>query len=311
MSPLSSPLRETKIRPAASRTLKFPLVAGTHPCAAHQCAVSHSSSASRLVRAFVITLQVYNYFLLTELQRDRIEIILVSPRNPLNIGAVARAMANFGFAHLSVVAADDLQWRDAKSAVGAPELLANAHEPASVAEAVSNCTLVLGTGTLTYRKPEQPVIPLPELAPRIQQELARNGRIAILFGSEKRGLSRDDLSWCHALVEIPTNPQQPSMNLGQAAAVCLYELAQSRSEHASPEPAPLQAADSATLERLAALIEETMQAAHYSPASMREANQHDLRVTLRRLNPTPLDVRRILGLFRRILNRLRVKRESS
>jgi TrmH family RNA methyltransferase len=242
--------------------------------------------------------------MLTQAQRDRIEVILVSPRNPLNIGATARAMANFGFPHLSVVAAYEPHWREARSAVGAPELLAGAREYTTTPEAIAKNTLVFGTGTLTYRKPDQPVIQLPQLGPLVQQELDRNGRIAILFGSEKRGLSRNDLSWCHALVEIPTDPRQPSMNLGQAAAVCLYELACGCTRTTTaPTPQP-PAIDSATLDRLTHLIEETMLAAHYSPGSMRETNRHDLRVLLRRLNFSPLDARRIFGLFRRILNQL-------
>jgi TrmH family RNA methyltransferase len=215
-------------------------------------------------------------------------------------------MANFGFSHLSVIAAYEPHWRDARSAVGAPELLTNAREFTMVAEAIAKNTLVLGTGTLTHRKPDQPVISLPALGPLIQQELDRGGSIAILFGSEKRGLSRDDLSWCHALVEIPTDPRQPSMNLGQATAVCLYELAcgASNATHSVQKVAPPQVADSAALERLADLIEETMLAAHYSPESMRETNRHDLRVLLRRLNLSPLDSRRIFGLFRRILRKI-------
>ena len=257
--------------------------------------------------------------MLNQAQRDRLTVVLVSPRNPLNIGAVARAMANFGFAHLAVVDAYEPQWRDARSAVGAPELLQNAEATQSLAEAVARHTLVLGTGTLTYRRPDQPVVPLPALGPLVQQELDRNGRIAILFGSEKRGLSRDDLSFCHALVEIPTDPRQPSMNLGQAAAVCLYELAREAAQAAALSDAdtriPSEPAleppviDSATIERLGNLIEETMIAARYSPESMREINRHDLRVVLRRMNLSPLDSRRIFGLFRRILNRLRNRGE--
>jgi TrmH family RNA methyltransferase len=243
--------------------------------------------------------------LLSPAQRDRTDVVLVSPRNPLNIGAVARAMANFGFSHLTVVAAYEPHWRDARSAVGAPELLARAREFPSVPEAIANCTLVLGTGTLTHRKPDQPVIPLPALGPLIQQELAGNGRIGVLFGSEKRGLSRDDLSLCHALVEIPTDTRQPSMNLGQAAAVCLYELASGGTRN-NTEPDPARAAvSSAILERLGDLIQETMIAARYSPESMHAANRHNLRVLLRRLNLSPLDSRRIFGLFRRILHQLR------
>ena len=87
--------------------------------------------------------------MLPEDQRDRISVVLVSPRNPLNIGAAARAMANFGFSRLAVVAAYAPHWREARSAVGAPELLAFAVETETLPEAVAGCTLVLGTGTLT------------------------------------------------------------------------------------------------------------------------------------------------------------------
>jgi TrmH family RNA methyltransferase len=262
-------------------------------------------------------------------QRERLDVVLVSPRNPLNIGAAARAMANFGFSHLTVAAPYEPNWREAKSAVGAPEMLENARLTASLAEAVAGCTLVAGTGTLTHRKPEQTVVALPDLAPIFERELARGGRVALVFGAEKHGLTRDDLSFCHVLVEIPTDAHQPSMNLGQAVAVCLYELARSDADLARSDaelirsnepdqptlPALLEmslgltaaasaAPTSAALDRLADLIEETMTAADYSPPGMQAANRHDLRLLLRRLSLSTHDTRRILGLFRRILWRL-------
>jgi TrmH family RNA methyltransferase len=267
--------------------------------------------------------------LLTQAQRDRIEIILVSPRNPLNIGAIARTMANFGFSRLTVTAPYAPHWREARSAIGAPELLRNAHETESLAEAAADCTFVAGTGTLTHRKPEQRVLSLPELAPVFAHQLDRGGRVALIFGPEKHGLTRDDLSYCNALVQIPTDPRQPSMNLGQAAAVCLYELSREvapdaagrrglppfprekveRMGHGNLKADPATSsgelsATSSSLDRLAALIEETMIAAGYSPRAMQPANRHDLRLLLRRLALSSLDTRRMLGLFRRILYRL-------
>lgn len=243
----------------------------------------------------------------SEAQLDRIEIVLVSPRNPLNIGAVARAMANFGFEHLSVVAPYEAHWREAKSAVGAEDLLQNAKRAERVAEAVGKCTLVIGTGTLERRRPEQCVVLLPELAPLVREELERGGRVAVVFGPEKHGLTREDLSLCHLLVEIPTDKRQPSMNLGQAVAVCLYELS-ARIVTGAPEPAESDApkpADSSQLELLARVIEETITAANYSPAEMNAANRHDLRLLLRRLALEERDARRMVGFFRRILWRLR------
>jgi len=257
----------------------------------------------------LLTRALLTIALLTHVQRERLEVVLVSPRNPLNIGAVARAMANFGFAHLIVAAPYAPHWREAKSAVGAPEVLAGAREFATLSEAVAGCTFIAGTGTVIHRKPDQPVVPLPDLPPILERELARGGRVALVFGPEKHGLTRGDLSWCNVLVEIPTDPQQPSMNLGQAAAVCLYELARPAipfTELATLFTAPAEATpNSAGLDRLAELIEETMLAADYSPASMAAANRHDLRVLLRKLELSTLDTRRVMGLFRRILWRLK------
>lgn len=265
--------------------------------------------------------------------RDRLTVVLDSPRNPLNMGAAARALANFGFARLTVVAPYEPHWREAKSAVGAGDLLKSAHTAGSLNEAVADCTLVLGTATPSRRKLEQPVVLLPALAPLVQEELNRGGRVALIFGPEKRGLTRSDLALCHGLVQIPTQPRQPSMNLGQAVAVCLYELATRLEtprmmgapgpgspatgprgwgegpsplwtrEGASPATGP--PASSADIERLAGVMDQVMLAARYSPPAMREANRHDLRLLLRRIALSSSDARRALGFFRRILHRLR------
>lgn len=224
-------------------------------------------------------------------------------------------MANFGFSRLTVVAPYAPHWREARSAVGAPQLLRHAKETESLAEAVTDCTLVIGTGTLTHRKPEQRVIPLPGLPAPAEREIGSCGRVALVFGPEKHGLTREDLSHCHLFVEIPTDVRQPSMNLGQAVAVCLYELATSgfpMEDGRGMTAAPVASAHSGSktavsnhLEILAGLIEQVMEAANYSPASMKKANRHDLRLLLRRLAPTEKDSRRILGLFRRILWQLK------
>jgi tRNA C32,U32 (ribose-2'-O)-methylase TrmJ len=270
-------------------------------------------------------------------QLDSVDIVLVSPRNPLNIGAAARAMANFGFSRLSIVAPFAQNWMEAKSAVGAPDLLRDAKVYETLAEAVAHCTLVLGTGSLDRRRPVQTILGLPQAAAQIRATLAsqespgsakgtgfspymsqagldgalapeaNSARIALVFGSEKHGLTSDDLSWCHALIAIETCEAQPSMNLGQAVAVCLYEISR------NPEPSDSFTAqqlpkikgaehpDTEQLDRLAALVEETMEAVNYSTRGMRSANGEALRVLLRRLMPNEPDLRRMMGLFRRIL----------
>ena len=236
-------------------------------------------------------------------------VILVSPRNPLNIGAAARAMANFGLSDLVIVAPFAVNWTEAKSAVGAPDLLRQARVSATLAEAVCDCSLVIGTGSLDRRRPEQRVLTMCEAAAAMRTALdgAKDreedvtARVAVVFGSEKHGLTADDLTWCHAIAVIDTAPQQPSMNLGQAVAVALYELTRVADAGTGPTMFPTRMADSEQLERLAALVEETMEEANYLTRGLRSANGEALRILLRRLLPNDADLRRMMGLFRRIL----------
>src|SRR5213592_871535 len=88
---------------------------------------------------------------------DRLRVVLVAPRNPLNIGAAARAMSNFGFCHLRVVNPYELAFREARSAVGAERLLAQATEFKTVAEAVADCKLIVGTTAVGQRQLQHPV----------------------------------------------------------------------------------------------------------------------------------------------------------
>ena len=156
-------------------------------------------------------------------EMDNLRVVLVAVRNSLNIGAVARAMSNFGAMQLRVVNPYEAAWREAKSAVGAAELLARAEECATVAEAVADCSLVVGTTAVGNRELRQPLWSLPEAGPAIRERL-KTSNVALLFGSEKWGLSNESLSYCHWLLRIPTREEHRSMNLGQAVAVCLYEL---------------------------------------------------------------------------------------
>jgi tRNA/rRNA methyltransferase len=154
---------------------------------------------------------------------DNLVVVLVRTRNPLNLGAVARAMSNFGAAELRAVEPYGKAWREARSAVGAGEVMAGAKEFATIAEAVADCSLVVGTTSVGNRELKHPLHDLAEASPLLHKRM-RMGRVAVLFGSEKWGLSNEELSFCHWLLRIPTREAHRSMNLGQAAAVVLYEL---------------------------------------------------------------------------------------
>jgi len=235
-------------------------------------------------------------------EAQRLVLVLVAPRNPLNIGAAARAMSNFGFSRLRVVNPYEVAFREARSAVGASELLARAEEFSSVADAVADCTLVVGTAGVTARQPQQPVRRL-ELAARLIRRALARGPVALLFGSEKFGLSNDDLSYCHWVLHIPTRPEHESMNLGQAVAVCLYELTRNpgaaRRAPAGPGPA-----SSADLERLTDVMLDVLARSGYVNPVTAASTRLKTRRLVRRLSLSERDAVVLTGMMRQILWKL-------
>jgi len=154
-------------------------------------------------------------------------IILVNARNPLNIGSVARGMANFGFHDLALVTPYAPAWREARSAVGAEELLKKARIFPSLQKAVQDCTFVFGTTTGQRRSLAFDTVSLPELGGFIESKLAGRvkEKLALVFGSEKTGLLNEHFAFCHAALTVPTDRKTPSLNLSHAVTVCCYELA--------------------------------------------------------------------------------------
>ncbi len=229
---------------------------------------------------------------------DSLCIVLVSPRNPLNIGAAARAISNFGFSRLRVVNPYHVAFREARSAVGASALLASAEEYKTVAEAVADCALVVGTTALGDRELHHPLRRLEHGARLIRRQLASD-RIAVLFGSEKRGLSNDDLSHCHWLMRIPTSEEHGSMNLGQAVAVCLYELV--RESKAARPTVKLHPATAGAMERITEMLLDALRASGYVKPSTAASTHEKLRRLVRRLNVQASDAEVWLGMLRQIV----------
>jgi len=234
--------------------------------------------------------------------KDNLRVVLVSTRNPLNIGASARAMANFGFTRLRVVTPYDVAFREARSAVGAAPLLARAEEYAGVAEAVADCRLVIGTTNVGHRELQHPIRRL-ELGARHLRRTLPSGPAAILFGSEKFGLSNDDLSHCHWLMRIPTVDQHLSMNLGQAVALCLYELARNP-KAATARPVPIHPATAAENEQVTRQLLQALDRSGYINPRIAATSQEKVRRLIRRLNIAGKDVPVVLGMLRQILWKL-------
>ena len=211
-------------------------------------------------------------------------------------------MSNFGFLNLRVVNPYDVAFREARSAVGAAVVMKSAKEFESLARAVGDCSLVVGTTTLRNRERHQPMYRLEEGARRIRKAMS-SGRVALLFGSEKVGLSNDDLSYCHWLMHIPTREEHPSMNLGQAVAVCLYELIRGgKVKAASANP---QATSAQDLERLTEILVETLRESGYLGENASEVSIAKVRRLVRRLRLEEGDAELWLGMLRQIQWRVR------
>ena len=243
-----------------------------------------------------------------------LRIVLVNPRNPLNIGAAARAMSNFGCTDLRLVRPYDPSFLEARSAVGAADLLAHAQMHATLAEAVADCALIVGTTAVGAREVLHPLHALPQAVPMLRAAM-QSSPVALLFGSEKTGLTKADLSHCHWLLRIPTQAENYSMNLGQAVAVCLYALATAETQ-TSPEAPPalntpqMQPRSTAAPEELERLLAVLMDVVHHSQTRRVQSDARyaeHLRRLLLRLHPGRRDTQVLMGILRRVLWRLQEK----
>ncbi|MGC1372059.1 MAG: TrmJ/YjtD family RNA methyltransferase [Candidatus Sulfotelmatobacter sp.] len=233
---------------------------------------------------------------------DRLRVVLVDVRNPLNIGAAARAMSNFGFFCLRVVNPYEVAFQGARSAVKAGGILEKAQMFETVAEAVADCSLVIGTTAIGHRDLQHSVQSLPQATPQIRAHL-RSASCALLFGSEKFGLSNRDMSHCHWLMHIPTREEHLSMNLGQAVAICLYELTRDSSP-AAAEPEPHMGASAAEVERIYETLLAALEASDYPKLNTSDTFQAAVRRMAFRLRLHSGDAEFLLGMLRQIVWKL-------
>ena len=240
---------------------------------------------------------------------DHLRVVLVDARNPLNIGAAARAMSNFGVRQLRVVNPYEVAFRQARSAVGAAKLLADAEEYKTVAEAVADCTLVIGTTAVGHRDLQHPLRRLDAGARLIRKRLATDA-VALLFGSERFGLSNQDLSHCHWLMTIPTRSEHSSMNLGQAVALCLYEIVRLGKPRQTKDKELKRSARAGEIERLTVMLLDILQTSGYIKPREADATETKVRRLIRRMPMESRDAQLWLGMLRQIAWKLGVDAEE-
>jgi TrmH family RNA methyltransferase len=254
-----------------------------------------------------------------------VRIILVDTRNPLNIGAAARAVSNFGFTHFRLVHPYDVAFQGARSAVGAAKILESAEVYETLTDAIGDCTLVVGTTAVGHRELHLPLRRLEAGARIIHKHLAQkhaagaaarkkqrkttppeSNCIALLFGSEKYGLSNEDLSHCHWLMRIPTREEHISMNLGQAVSICLYELIRDSKSTAKFERRPEKAipANAGEVERFTKVLTEALSLSGFLDRRTVADADDRIRRLVRRLKLPARDADMWTGIMRQIVWKL-------
>jgi TrmH family RNA methyltransferase len=191
---------------------------------------------------------------------SNLRVVLVGTTHPGNIGGVARAMKNMGLTRLTLVAPKQFPHPEANArAAGADDVLAAARVCATLDEALSDCRLVIGTSSreraIAWPRSD------PAEAARVLLQAAAHAPVALVFGSERTGLTNDELDRCQRVVCIPTDPDFPSLNLACAVQVMAYELWRGREAAAAgAPPAPVDGAlaSDADLQRFYRHLEQVL-----------------------------------------------------
>jgi tRNA/rRNA methyltransferase len=247
-----------------------------------------------------------------------VTFILHRPSSAENIGAVARALMNFGLAQLAIVgppswdglprgggpgiAREEILARARKTARHAAGLLESAAIHADARSALGAATWTCGT---TSRLVGRPCLTPRELARQVALRSER-GPVALLFGEERRGLSDLELTLCQAVCTIPTAPAYESMNLAQAVAVVAYELAVAGEVSDRPPLAPAEPARHATIEALWARAGAVLAAAGYLNPQNPEQILAEWRRLVARAEPTQREIELLLAGTRALERKLRL-----
>jgi tRNA/rRNA methyltransferase len=228
-------------------------------------------------------------------------VVLVEPQLGENIGAAARAMANFGLAKLRIV--KPLQgWPNERARVmasGADRILDNAVLYESMSEAIADCTFVLAT-TARVHDQAKPVVGADQAAAALAERVAGGETVALVFGRERIGLQNNEVAMADAIVTLPVNPAFASLNLAQAVVVVAYEWF----KLAGGGELPISGRDRsppAAKHQLQAFFDdldrELEKVEFFRPEEKRGTMTINLHNIFRRMNPTQQDIRTLHGVI--------------
>lgn len=234
----------------------------------------------------------------TEAMRiEDIRIVLVRPQGQMNIGSVARAMKNVGLKELALVdpAGSSIHPDARLMAVGAHDILGDALICSHLADALAECTWVIGT-TRRGGKQREGVIDPRQMAVEIAEIIPQN-KVAVVFGPEDRGLTNRDLDLCQRLVTIPAHEEYGSLNLAQAVMIICYEIYLA-SQHKKGLSPGKKLATSAELEGMYHHMEEALQRIGFLEKNNPKRMMAVLRRIFSKAQLDPREVRVLRGICR-------------
>jgi tRNA/rRNA methyltransferase len=224
----------------------------------------------------------------------RVEVVLVRPESPVNVGAVARVVRNTGLHGLVLVAPGD--WRTVecwRTAWGAHDVLEQARVTPDFASAVDGASYV---AALSGRRPAgAPVLDVRDMAGEVAQ-LARDDTVALVFGPETAGLTDDEVARCGRRVLIPADAAQPSLNLSHAVMVAAYEVFRAR----RPPAAAPRLSTHGEKESMLALLQQGLRAIEALPAANTDGYFEEWRALFQRADLTPKEVRLLEHMARKM-----------
>jgi tRNA/rRNA methyltransferase len=230
-------------------------------------------------------------------------VVLVGTEVAGNLGATARVMRNMGLSDLRLVSPqarpDDNQAR--QFSTHGEEILKNARIVPNLKDALADCILAIGTSARLggpYRR--QSVRLCREIGPLIVQTLA-SGHVALVFGREPSGLTNEEITQCHYLVHIPTDPGYGALNLAQAVAICLYEVRWAALETITSASAELQPANHEAQSRMFDHLRKALEEIHFLYGDTADSLMHALRHLIGRALPTEMELGVLHGLARQML----------
>ncbi|MGM0509790.1 MAG: RNA methyltransferase [Thermoplasmatota archaeon] len=229
----------------------------------------------------------------------RLKIILVEPKTPGNIGAIARVMKNFGFNDLVLINPPEIDSDARVRAMHAEKVLDDAVIEDDLREALEKYDMVIGTSGIETDK-EKRFIRQASSPRELASDLSGyEGRVAIVFGREDHGLSNEELNLCDKLVRIPTSEEYPIMNLSHAVSVILYELYLANLEKTGDEEVVYEKSTKSERERLISSFSDLLQRVDYPQHKHRKAVIMFRRL-LGRATTTKWEYHRLMGIVNQI-----------